>query len=859
MEETANTKEEKASLTTEKAPDKQKRSAKTGKASARMRILKRILLITLATLVVLCILLAGGGYWYVQRELPQLSGNLRVAGLQQPVSVQRDQWGVPYIQGKSLHDIFFAQGYTTAQDRLFQMELNRWFSQGRLAEIFDPSLLDSDIFIRTFNLYGAAKLELARLDARNKAELQAYADGVNAYIATHQSNLPLEFTLLQVPAEKWTPLDSLAYGRLVALSLDNNWYYKYTRALMIKVAGVDMTNALIPTYPDESPTLLSAENEAAPLPPATQASTPTTPVKTTSPLESQLLAHLAPDLPAGSMETRQLLGNISNSFGSNDWVVDGTKTASGKPLLANDPHLAASMPATWYQVALQGDGLNVVGFSFPGVPGVILGHNNRIAWGVTNAEADNTDLYLETLNNPDHPTKYKYNNQWLPLALRKETFHLHGTSKTETITFAATAHGPLLNQGVSDLHHYTPVSLKWTALQPEYDFQGFFTLDFAQNWEQFLQALSHISIAQNFVYADVDGNIGYRMSGLLPIRATENELLPVDGSVSTYEWKGYVPDNQMPTLFNPATHIIATANNRIVPTGYPAYITAQPDSGYRALRIDELLSSKPALTIQDFKDIQADTYSIPAADLTPLFIAQGENASGDAKAAAHLLESWNYRLDSASAAAAVYEVTTGILIRKVAQPVLGKDTYQLYRSAYQTPLQIQLMLDLFTKPNTGSSPLHPNNQVIVQALNEAMVTLRSKLGNDTKQWSWGKLHQLSFEHPLAQVPPLDKLFGLPALSRPGDDTTINIGSAPGFSADPPDYTQVSISSMREIIDLANFDSSLWIIPVGESGLFNSSHYSDQMRMWDQNVYLPMHFSEASIHKDAQDVLTLQPQ
>ncbi|MGH2515936.1 MAG: penicillin acylase family protein, partial [Ktedonobacterales bacterium] len=574
------------------------------------RRLARTLVFLLVAAVVLVGALSAGAYIYVQRTLPQTSGALTVAGLDHSVSVLRDQWGVPHITAATLHDVAFAQGYVTAQDRLFQMEFNRRVAQGRLAEMFGPgsnnSLIQDDEVLRTLGLYRSAMGErdaLALSDTRTLGELQAYADGVNAFLTTHKSSLPLEFTILGITPEPWTIVDSLAYGRVVALSLDNQWYTKYALAMVLAKLGPDVTNTLFPAYPTTNPTLFTSSLQANAVTSSSgqSASAPrANPTVSAASLANPAFARLAPGVLTSTAAVHSLLGSISDALGSNDWVVDGTKTTTGKPLLANDPHLGINMPAIWYEIGLRGPaGEDVIGFSFPGVPGIVIGHNAYIAWGVTNVGADDTDLYLETLDPTNYPGQYEYNGQWLQLTTRQETIKVRGAAPI-TITVRSTNNGPLLNSVIGDLKHSQAGALKWTALQPGYTFAGFFQLDFATDWSTFNAAIDNISISQNFVYADTAGNIGYRMSGLLPLRPTANDYVPVDGSTPVNDWTGYVPQSQMPRLFDPPTHIIATANNQITPPAASVYVTWNWDQGYRARRIVDDLLATPQLSIADY-------------------------------------------------------------------------------------------------------------------------------------------------------------------------------------------------------------------------------------------------------------------
>ena len=834
--------------------------------------LARGALVALVLIVCLVIVLASVATIYIGQVLPQTSGSLAVVGLEQRAFVARDTMGVPHITAQTAHDVFFTQGYVTAQDRLFQMEFNRRVAGGRLASMFGPgtknSLIAADEFLRTLGFYQSAQTELANLDPAVRTELQAYADGVNAFINTHQNTLPLEFTILGIRPGPWTPLDSLAYGRVVSFSLDNSWYIKYTRALIIAKAGTGVASALFPAYPETNPTLLMGVNTAAPVTASTEsglgAASTSSAVASVTPAQRALYARTPDTLMAGAQVVHDLLGSLRDSIGSNDWVVDGSRTATHMPLLANDPHLGIMMPSIWYEIALTGAGLNVIGFSFPGDPGVVIGHNDHIAWGVTNVGADNSDLYQETLDSKGHPGQYLYKGQWLPLVTRQETVDVRG-GKPVTFTVSSTIHGPIMNGVVSDVKSLPALALKWTALQPGYTFQGFFQLDYATNWQQFNAAVSNIWISQNFVYADTQGNIGYRMSGVLPIRPVANELGPVDGASGQFEWSGYVAQPDMPMLFNPPTHIIATANQQIVPLGYPEYVTNNWDQGYRARRIDDLLANATNLTVADFQRIQADVVSVPATQLTPRFIAAGEAAGGDSAKAAALLQGWNGAMTRDSVAASVYEVTAGTLARETIEPVLGAKLYGIYQSNDDASGIYSVLISLISQPvapffgvQSPANAVNARDVAVAKALHDAYGQLVKTYGPDTSKWTWGTLHTATFAHPLASVTPLNLIFGVAPVARPGDSVTVSQGGDGDFSADPPSYAQHTVSSMRQIIDLSNFDNSLWVTTTGESGQPFSAHYQDLVPLWDQFKYQSMAFSPGAVAKQTAGVLTLTP-
>ncbi len=838
----------------------------SSRPSRGRRMVRRVVTGVIVLVCVLCVLgLAAGvaGLYVVQRTLPQTTGTVAASGLHTQVSVVRDQWGVPHIAANDAHDLAFAQGYVTAQDRLWQMEFNRRVAQGRLAETFgagtNNSLLHADEFLRTLGLYQAAEKELPTLDPAVAEEYHAYADGVNAFLAAHRSSLPLEFTVLGITPQPWSVLDSLAYGRVVALSLDNTWYYKYTRALIEAKLGTTVAAAFFPAYPSDDPTLLTASGGPAAL--DGTGARPSTTALAAAPAASPgaTEAALSPTLLQGASVVKAILGPSSDAIGSNNWVVDGTRTTTGKPLLANDPHLGISMPAIWYEIALQGGTVDAIGFSFPGEPGIVVGHNRFIAWGVTTTGVDNTDLFIEKTDPAGHPGQYEYNGAWLSMDTRTETIRVRGGASLQ-VSVSSTRHGPILNSVVSDLKRYAPVALQWTAIQPGYTLEGFLQLDSARTWGEFQSAVDHISISQNFVYADVDGNIGYRMSGVIPLRPLANGIRPVDGSTSANEWTGVVPKSKMPTLFNPPTHIILTANNQIVPTDYPIFVTNFWDQGYRARRIADLLSATPSLSVSDFQRIQTDVYSVAASRLVPTWVRAGQAAGGDAAQAASILQGWNDQMSQTSNAAALYEVTAGTLLRELLEPVLGKDLYASYTSNMDPSELYSVLLAQMATPSRPilASGATLRDEAVARALGDAMHTLRSTLGNDSSKWQWGALHTAHFQHPLATVTPLNYVFDVAPVARPGDTTTVNVGGDGGFSADPASYDQGTVSSMREIIDLGNLDASLWVTTVGQSGQPFSGHYADLLPLWDTGRYQQMRFTPQDVSRGQTDLLLLQP-
>ena len=827
-----------------------------GRGAARLALLGGIIAFLLLDLV-------GGATLLIRGALPQTTGTIHLAGPHGVITVTRDHYGVPHISASDAHDVFFAQGFVTAQDRLWQMEFNRRVAAGRLAEILGPSVVADDKVLRTLGLARSAQADVARLKPDLHSELDAYTEGVNAFLNSHQNALPLEFHLLGFTPEPWHDEDSIAYGKVVALSLDDTWYIKLARFAVLAKVNAQTAQALFPAYPTDNPTLTDSTGLAQ-VPLGNE-----TPFAATNAAQTNLLADLTPvqraalgHLPAPSTDLlaslRALLGPNNGPKGSNDWVVAGSHTTTGMPLLANDPHLGINYPAIWYEIALAGGELNEIGYSFPGVPGIIIGHNDHIAWGVTNGMVDDTDLYIEQLS--ADKTTYLYNGQQMPIETRAETIKVSGSHDVQ-LTVRVTNHGPILNDVLDSLKTVTtPIALQWTALQPSYSFAGFFELGAAQNWDDFQAAVRDIDISQNFVYADVAGHIGYHLSGWLPIRPSQNALLPVDGTTAANDWTGRVAFDAMPHLFDPASGIILTANNQLAAPDYPHYITAYYDVGFRAKRIEQLLTAQPKLSPDDFARIQTDVQSIPATQIAPLLLNAANTAANQpgASAAQQLLTGWDGVMNRDSAAAAFYEATAGHLVTDLVQPLLGKTVYKQWVDNQYAIDQLLFLRNILAHPQAPIlADAAARDQAIITAENEAYSDLKSFFHTtDTAKWQWGDIHQAHFDHPLTAVDLLKRLLPNQAVARPGDASTVNAAGGSGFALQ--NYDQDEVPSMRQIIDMSNLDASRFVTTTGESGLPFADHNFDLLPLWDAGRYQPMDFTPAAVAANAEATLTLAP-
>ncbi len=843
--------------------------------------MKRLLRL-LRNLVILSVvagLVIGGGLWVaVQRTLPQTSGNLSVTGLKSSVEVIRDTWGVPHVYAQNADDLFFAQGYVMAQDRLWQMEFNRHIAAGRVSEFGGKATLKDDILLRALGLRRTAEADVQRLDAASKQALQAFARGVNAFADTHRDRLPLEFTLLGVAGaniywEPWTPTDTVAIGKVMALGLCMNMRIELFRSQLYAKLGKDKAAELEPGYPASGPfivdivgaglgAVLDSDGEAtvgAGLRPAQGADTEWAGLRPAPTVEMDDLAQTwervlymaqAGRLPDGGETSFPF-----SAIGSNNWVVSGAKTTTGKPLLANDPHLGIQNPSIWYEVHLEAPNLRLAGVTFVGVPGIVLGHNDRIAWGATNSEVDVQDLYIEKLN-PANLRQYEYQGKWVDGQVWREQIHLRGQAEPVIKEILVTRHGPIITEGVSD-RISDQVALRWTIQDEGTLFQSVAMLWTARNWQDFQAAMKLWDApSQNIVYADVDGNIGYQMPGRVPIRARGDGSAPVPGWTGDYEWTGFIPYNDLPQAYNPAKNFIASANNRIVSYNYKYFLSNEWAPPYRAQRIEDLLAVNPQLSAQDMRDIQADVYSIPDREFAPYLVALSP-ADDNERRAIDLIAAWDYRTTTDSVAASLVEMTLAYVMRLTFGDEVGKLANDYLNNG--VPVLLRILPDERNVwfDDVTTSARETRGDILQRSLTDALADLTKRLGKDMGTWTWGRLHQATFTHQaFGNIPVLNRVFNLGPVPVPGSGGNGFTVYAANHNLAKPFKIGI-ISSMRAIYDLSDFDSSLMVNAVGQSGQPGSKHYGDQIAAWRDVKHHPMPFSRAAVeqHKDAVLILT----
>jgi penicillin amidase len=876
-----------------------------GDDSPRLRRHHRVLRfigIVVAVLLVVVVIAGGLGVWTVVRSFPQTSGNIDVPGLDKAVTVSRDDAGIPQIEASTADDLFRAQGFVHAQDRFWEMDFRRHVTAGRLAEMFGAGQVPTDTFIRTLGWRAVAEKEVKLLDKTSLRYYQDYADGVNAYLATHKgAELSLEYAVLGIQnpgysPEPWTPADSVSWLKAMAWDLRSNLEDEIDRALLSAKLSPAQIAQLHPEYPfGQHPTVTAegAGNPGATTPDAKPSGTaaasgaaPQTPSQQTpaqqraAPQQSPPQYAAALTELASSLESLPtLMGPAGSDIGSNSWVVSGAHTVSGKPLLANDPHLGAAMPSVWYQVGLHCRTVSaecpfdVAGYSFSGLPGVIIGHNARIAWGFTNLAPDVADLYEEKVTG----NTYEYDGKQLPLTLRKETIKVAG-GKPVHLTVRSTRHGPIvtdLSDGFAAIAkdqagklkvpaEKFQLSLQWTALTPGPTPSAIFAFDTATDWTSFRAAAAKFQVpSQNLVYADVDGNIGYQAPGLIPVRASGDGTMPVPGWTSAYGWTGYVPYADLPFVFNPPSGYVVTANNAAVGPDYPELITRDWDYGYRAneiqLRLKALLAAGKKITASDFAAIQSDKYDANAATLVPILRAIGTAAdpSSGAYKGAQLLAGWNYHDDADNAAAAYFNIFWRNLLvdafgRKLpaAAPPTGGDRW----FAVVQNLAVQPDSPWWTDKKLGVTN---RDEMFAHAADQAWSEANRLMGGDAASWRWDRIHTLELTNAsfgTSGIGPIEALFNRGPYPVGGSSSVVD---AVGWDASVG-YRVDWLPSMRQVIDLSDFDKSTWVNLTGASGHAFNPNYADQTPLWQHNTTRPWPFSAKALTAAADQTLTLRP-
>ena len=765
-------------------------------------------------------------------RLPQTEGTLTMPGLSANVEIIRDHWGVPHIYAENRPDLFFAQGFIHAQDRLFQMELNRRMAAGCLSELFGETALETDRFVRTFGFNRLGRVDWENAAPEVKEVISAYTAGINSFLEHPKSKMPLELRLLNFKPDPWQPEDGTIFSRLMIWKLSHAWQSNLVRAEIAEKVGMDYAAELEINYPTGNPVSLPEGIE---------------------------FNALDPD---GNL--RKIPGPFLNrGKGSNEWVIHPSRSETGHAVLANDMHLALGIPSLWHEVHLNAPDYHVNGVSMPGLPMVLVGHNERIAWGMTLAFTDAEDLFVEQIDRQD-PPRYLFKDEWHEVETIEEKIKIKGVIDPFVECVEITNHGPIISDRVGQKDQ--KIAVQSMALQPLRALEGWLRLNTAANWDDFVEAMRCIEAPQlSVAYADVDDNIGSWVTGKVPVRANGNGSIPVPGWSGEYEWIGEVPFEEMPHTLNPERAFVLNCNNKITPENYPHNLGNVWMNGYRAKRLEELITGREKLSMQDHRDFQMDLKCIPGLEL----VARLEGISdseADIRLALKLLRQWDGFLTPESVGGTVYEVTRYTLIRELLTPGLGEElATKVMGGAGCHPLlastheffghDTTILLRLLDNPDSWWVQQAGGHEAVIQrGLKNTITWLRENLGTDESQWTWSKLHQITFAHSMSLRKPFDQVFDRGPFPIGGDtDTPLQTAMLP----DAPYDNKAWAPSFRQIIDLGDLSNSKVIHPPGQSGHVASPHYDDLTQLWLDGEYHPMLWTRKQVEAEADAKLILK--
>ena len=787
--------------------------------------------LALIVLVVAAVLFAGGLLLY--RPLPTLDGDYRLLGLDERGEVVRDAYGVPQVYARTTHDLFFLQGYVTAQDRLFQLDLYRRTGRGRLAEVLGEAALDTDKFTRTIGLARAAEADAQLLSSDARAALEAYAAGINKYLEQRGDTLPIEFVILGYKPGPWGVSDSLVVLKLQSYDLATNASAELARANVAARAGPDAIGVLFPDAGVGPPTGFGDGS-----------------------WDAVRNAFAAPVSIAGADGLGRLEGG-SGGIGSNCVALAGARTASGKPLLEGDPHLAVRNPSIWYEVGLHGPGYDVAGFAIPGLPGIGIGHNARIAWSFTIAYTDVQDYFVERPD-PVDPRRFVFRDGAEPATFLRQEIAVKGRRDPVAFDVAVTRHGPLMTPVVKN--QTAPLALRWTALDPGRTMDGLLGMARASDWASFRAAAADISGATlSACYADVDGHIGYQLVGALPRRTKGDGRLPVPGWTGDYEWDGALPASANPSRLDPPEGYVVNANDRPVTDPGAVGFIGEWDPGFRAAQILGTVRDVRGADAETLRAIQTDYTSLPVRRFRDVILALRPR-SPLAATAQKLVRDWDGSLGVDSAAAAIYESWLVHMVDRTFRDKLGDTVYASYAEYVASARATYVLYALLPRADDpwfaelGDPSGRGRDELAARALDDAVGELRDRLGPDPARWRWGALHKVLFDHPLSPgLGPLRALFDIGPFERAGDANSVNKGD---YAIVRPYGVRV-IASERMIVDLGDLDASWSVLPTGESGQPRSKHWDDQTPLWLAGRLHPMGFHRERLTV-VEGVLVLRP-
>lgn len=797
------------------------------------------------------------------------SGVTNVKGISSRINIYKTELGVSHIFAENESDMYFTLGYMHAQDRLWQMDLIRRVAEGRLSEILGEDALDYDILFRTIGINKIAFKLYPQLSLKSKSILDSYCKGVNTFIAANSSQLPLEFDILNYKPEEWKPEHSLMVIRLMGWELNMSWYTDVMFGEIVKKFGYEKAKDFFPDYPEDAPFVIKNET-----------------VKNKQDAESKKNIGSAFDLEKNyssvsrlgknyfdvSKNFRMFMGSDGTHIGSNAWVISGNKTESGKPLLANDPHLALMVPSKWYEVSMYDNQkkFSVCGFSIPGAPGIAIGHNDVISWGITNLMCDDSDFMILKKDSSDR-NKYVYKNEVHQLDSTIESIKIKDSPDDYIFVSYATKYGPVvsnlektgfLNNQKFQSQNDELLSFRWTGYEFSDELDAFYNINNATSWDDFKNSLKTFgSPALNFVYADTNGNIGYHAGGLIPVRTNSvDEKFASFPSNGESDWTGFIPVNELPSSYNPEENYIVTANNK-PKKNYNHYISNLYEPHYRAARIEEMIKANPVVSEDDIKHIQRDVYSIQANVFCKyLFAAFGDtvNLTNDIKTYLNLLKQWDYEFKANSVPATLFAQFEVELYKNIYKDVLGDELFENYLYLKNIPVRNTAKL-----LNQNSSSLLENSfakeQILRKSFYDAVSNLITNYGGDFNTWMWGNVHKVYMQHPLGVVPSLRSMLNIGPFRIGGNGTTINnLEYSFSKALKTGEFESFLGPSMRMIVDLSNINIYLSILPTGQSGQPLHRNYNDQARLWLNGDYKKVSTGFDDLKIENLKLLSLEP-
>lgn len=798
---------------------------------------------SIAIVVSLLIVSAVGAFLFyrlLMKSLPEYQGDKQLGGLSASVEVYTDRYAIPHIYAESDEDAAYALGYLHASERLFQMDIARRAGEGRLSEVFGSATLPYDRMFKTIGIDRTVKRDMGKINPQYMSLLQAYSNGVNDYIKAAKGKYPVEFDALGYDPYLWKPEHSLIIGKLMAWELNISWWTDIAFSHLVQKFGEEKVKEILPDFPENAPTIIPSGLQKAP-------------EITTSLIETD-------------RAFRNFIGFGGTHIGSNNWVVNSAMSQSGKPIIANDPHLALQAPGKWYAAVIRGKNWKAEGVTLPGVPGVVIGKNENISWVMTNVMADDADFYLEKIDSTGK--KYFFNNAWQDLKSYRYTIHVKDSEDVE-ISVKETHRGPI----VSGIHPYTfmypdriqkkaVLSMRWTGNEFSDELYAIMAMNMSKNWTDFRDAVSHYYVpGQNFVYADNAGNIGYICGARLPLRSSVNPTFVCDGTTDAYDWKGYVPFEQMPSLFNPPENYIASANNKTV-KDFSYHISNLWEPSSRIERITELLRGKQKHSVKDFMQYQNDVVSPYAREMTPYIISAFNEVKVKDRLLSgtlNLFKTWDHNLNEYSQMPAIFEVFFQFLLRNTFEDEMGSSLYNEYVFTANVPYRSILRMmkennsSWFDNVNTKGR-VETRDDIIRRSLIDALRYFESHFGPSISEWQWGKLHTVTLKHMFhGKFGALDDFIDIGPYEIGGSGTSL-FNTEYSFN-DP--YETVLGPSMRYIYDFSRPGEFYLILTSGQSGNVFSKHYKDMTEMWLKGKYIRVATGDREVKNSGYNLMILR--